>query len=557
VVSTISLVSGILEAVVLLLVVAAALSLTDGSRLVVSLPVVPDAGVAVGVGLIIAAGAALAVILLHVVCAWLTAVLAGHVLHEARARVVRAVCGAAWDRQARDREGALQETAMTLAVETANLVPVATSWLMSVTALTALLAAALAVDPLASVVVALLGLVVVLVFAPLRRLTYQLGSAFTHRNAEFAEEVSQWATLAQEHRVFGVEDQRTEAIVGGSAATSRALVRDRFTSLIGVSLFRDLAVLFLVAAVGGLHLLGDIDLGAVGSVVILVLRTLQYAQGAQSSLQSLSSKVANLGLLLERVGSLEAEPARRGSTAADSFGTLEVRGVSYAYEAGTPVLHDLSLQLTAGESVGVIGPSGAGKTTLGLLLVRLRAPSGGVIAVDGTDVGDIDPVSWSRLVALVPQEPRLFAGSVAENIAFMRPEISRAQVEAAAAEAQVIDDIRRLPAGFDTVLGPGGSGLSGGQKQRIAFARALVGAPSLLVLDEPTSALDARSEELLQQTIVGLRGRVTLVVIAHRTSTLRVCDRVLAIVGGRIVADGRLQDAMATVAGHQPAVPRR
>ena len=134
---------------------------------------------------------------------------------------------------------------------------------------------------------------------------------------------------------------------------------------------------------------------------------------------------------------------------------------------------------------------------------------------------------------------------MADNIAFLRTGITREAIEAAAASAHVVDDILRLPQGFDTELGPRGAGLSGGQKQRIAIARALVGEPQLLVLDEPTSALDVRSEQLLQQTIQDLKGRVTLVIVAHRLTTLACCDRVIAMADGRVQTIGTLEEALA------------
>jgi ABC-type multidrug transport system fused ATPase/permease subunit len=194
----------------------------------------------------------------------------------------------------------------------------------------------------------------------------------------------------------------------------------------------------------------------------------------------------------------------------------------------------ITLTIDAGEIVGVVGPSGAGKSTLVQLLLRLRVPSRGTITVSGIPYEDIEPSSWHRLVALVPQDPKLFGGSVHDNIAFHRPGITRERVEQAAAAAHVAHDVRELPEGFDTMLGPRGTGLSGGQKQRVAIARALVGEPQLVVLDEPTSALDTRSEQLLLQTIEELEGRVTMVIVAHRLTTLARCDRLLAMNHGHL-----------------------
>jgi ATP-binding cassette, subfamily B, bacterial len=141
---------------------------------------------------------------------------------------------------------------------------------------------------------------------------------------------------------------------------------------------------------------------------------------------------------------------------------------------------------------------------------------------------------WARQVALVPQEPRLMEATVEENIRFHRPELSLSDIESAADAASIADEIRSLPNGFQTMLGPRGGGLSGGQKQRVAIARALVGAPQLLVLDEPTSALDSVSEERLQDTIEKLKGTIAMVIVAHRLSTLDACDRLIRMTGGEL-----------------------
>jgi ABC-type multidrug transport system fused ATPase/permease subunit len=172
------------------------------------------------------------------------------------------------------------------------------------------------------------------------------------------------------------------------------------------------------------------------------------------------------------------------------------------------------------------------------LLLRLRRPTTGQITVDGRPYEEFDPGAWARRVALVPQEPRLFAGTVAENIAFHRSSFDRDAVVRAAEQAHVAGEIQRLDGGFDAELGPRGEGLSGGQRQRLAIARALLGEPQLLVLDEPTSALDVHSERLLQQTIAELRGRVTIVIVAHRLTTIESCDRLLILEGGRTASLG-------------------
>jgi ABC-type multidrug transport system fused ATPase/permease subunit len=152
------------------------------------------------------------------------------------------------------------------------------------------------------------------------------------------------------------------------------------------------------------------------------------------------------------------------------------------------------------------------------------------------DLTDVDRSWWTSKVSFVPQDPTLFTGTVAENIRFFRPGISDDSLRRAAKQANVLDEIQRLPNGFDTHLGERGSQLSGGQRQRVSIARALAGDPELLIMDEPTSALDGRSETLIRDTMSRLRGRVTTIVIAHRMSTLDLCDRIMVIEAGRVSA---------------------
>jgi len=184
--------------------------------------------------------------------------------------------------------------------------------------------------------------------------------------------------------------------------------------------------------------------------------------------------------------------------------------------------------------LGVVGPSGGGKSTLVQVLLRLRLPRSGSVLVNGVPYQEHRDSDWTRLVTLVPQEPRLMEASIAENIRFFRSGISDEQVRSAARAAHVEAEMIAQSHGFDTVLGPRGSGLSGGQKQRLAIARALVGKPAVIVLDEPTSALDAESERLVQDTIRELKGTVTFVIVAHRATTLALCDRLVVVRNGSV-----------------------
>ena len=225
-------------------------------------------------------------------------------------------------------------------------------------------------------------------------------------------------------------------------------------------------------------------------------------------------------------------------------GAVEFADLSFRYPSrpDRPALHRVSFRLAPGERVALIGPSGAGKTTVLQLLLRFYDPDSGRILFDGVDLRRADPQELRARIGLVAQEPTIFADDVAENIRYGRPEASLAELREAAEAAHALEFIEKLPQGFATQLGERGVRLSGGQRQRIAIARAILRDPALLLLDEATSALDAESERLVQAALDRLMAGRTTLVIAHRLATVLKADRILVLDQGRIVESGRHEE---------------
>jgi ABC-type multidrug transport system fused ATPase/permease subunit len=219
-------------------------------------------------------------------------------------------------------------------------------------------------------------------------------------------------------------------------------------------------------------------------------------------------------------------------------GRVEMRGVSLRYDGSGPALDGIDLTVEAGRTVALVGPSGSGKTSLVALIARLYDPSEGSVAIDGADVRSVELTSLRSQVAFVGDESFLFTASIAENIAYARPEASREEIEAAARRAQADEFIGDLPAGYETLVGERGLTLSGGQRQRVAIARALLADPRILILDDATSSVDATTEAEIKTGLgEAMAGRTTFV-IAHRLSTVSLADEVVVMDGGRIVDRG-------------------
>jgi subfamily B ATP-binding cassette protein MsbA len=239
---------------------------------------------------------------------------------------------------------------------------------------------------------------------------------------------------------------------------------------------------------------------------------------------------------------LEREDARRVEGFREA---LRFDHVSFEYQAGEPVLRDVSLTVRPGQVVALVGPSGAGKSTFVDLVPRFHDPTSGRVTIDGTDLREVRLADLRAQLGIVTQETILFHDTVRANIAYGTEDPSQEAVEAAARAAHAHDFIVEMPNGYDTVLGERGVRLSGGQRQRIAIARALFRNPPILILDEATSALDTESERLVQQAIEELVHDRTVLVIAHRLSTVRRADQIVVLEAGRIVEQGSHEELLA------------
>ncbi len=332
---------------------------------------------------------------------------------------------------------------------------------------------------------------------------------------------------------------RVDAIV--AAAVVRARVRGMF---FGAITFAAFTAVVIVLWQGGV-LVSEGKLTA-GELITFLIYTITIA-GSVSSLASFFSVYQESVGAAERVFELIerpspiTNPATAAALAARPRGELALEQVSFQYQAGEDqpwALRQVDLRVPAGQIVALVGPSGAGKTTLVSLLPRFWDPTDGVIRLDGQDLRSLNLGDLRRAIGVVPQEPALFSGTIRENIAYARPGAPADAVEAAARAAHAHEFIERLPGGYDALVGERGVKLSGGQRQRIAIARAILKDPAVLILDEATSSLDNESERLIEDALDRLLVGRTTVIIAHRLSTVRRADRIVVLDHGRIVEEG-------------------
>ncbi|MDQ1443595.1 MAG: ATP-binding cassette, subfamily bacterial [Acidimicrobiaceae bacterium] len=535
VISLSSVVAGMAQAGILYLLVQAAVAVAGGSQAVTDhRSIIGRVHLEVPQAVAVALGLVLVMLVAELVAVKTGATMSAAAQTKARNDVFGHFLRASWDVQSRERQGHLQEL-LTTHVERVGLAAILLgTGTVSFFNFITLMIAAFAVSPVGTLVILVGTGVLFSILRPLAKLTRASAREQAGANAAYAVRVAEAVRLAQEIRVFGSESSVEDLTQDAARGAEGSLSRTRFLVRALPNVYQAAALALVLGAVAGIYWADLKHVGGLGAVVLFLVRGLSYSQSMQGVYQQSAEMVTYITELDGWQRTYQAHAVVDGERALERVDRVQFRDVSFAYVESVPVLRDVSFSVEHGESIGIVGPSGAGKSTLVQLLLRLRDPARGEFIVNAAPAQSYRLADFHRTVAFVPQEPRLVRGTVAENIRFYRPGISDEAVVAAARLAHVHDDIARWAGGYDRDIGDGADDLSGGQKQRLVIARALAGDPSVLILDEPTSALDARSEELFQGSLNQLKGRLTMFIVAHRLSTLDVCDRIMVIEDGRL-----------------------
>ena len=404
------------------------------------------------------------------------------------------------------------------------------------------LVAAVLLNALAALMLVAMIVGLSIVLRPVMQRTKRYSRAAAKVLLHYGQEVTEATRMSRDVRIFHARDAILSRLDGISTKLARLRKRSMFVNGVTTPVYQYLGMLIIVGALAAASGLHSVDITEFGAIALLLLRSLSYGQQLQNAYQTFIDSMPYLEKLEADRANYQAHETPDGSITLEAIHSLELDSVRYSYDGESEALSGVSVSFRVGEIVGLVGASGSGKSTLSQLILRMRQPTAGRIVVNRTDAEEYTLASWYRYVSLVPQDPRLLHATVHDNIAFLDPTITKDDVIAAAKLANVHEVIEELEHGYDTNIGPAFRDLSGGQIQRIGIARALARGAQVLVLDEPTSALDVHSEAVIQKTLESLREHTLVLIIAHRLSTLSICDRVLVMRDGEVETMGSLSD---------------
>ncbi len=532
--SLLSILNGLLEAVFLVVLAKCAFTVANGKELVL---LAAEVEITLGQALVFTAVLLLIRLITSLLVVFYTSEISYRTIRNLRLRLIDAYLNSSWPVKESEAAGSLQQLMVKFPEQAGGLVTSICTSVAALGTLGSMLLVALFINPLGTLLILCLVLFLSVVIRPIRKLLRRLSQITASSQVSFSNDVAMTASLSLELHTFGVLGKTKKSLAD---TVTRYGLAERKVQTIASLISPVYITLTYVSALVSL-LIGSIiapsQSESMAGVMLLMLRSLGYGQLIQQGLVAISSTSPAIDIVESAIEKYQtSRTTARESTLLDEIFEISFDEVNFSYRNDSNILRDFNFKLTKGEVIGVIGASGSGKSTFLQLILGLRETSNGSIKVNGLELSRIDRYSLSSLIAYVPQESTLLTGTVRENVSFFRENVSTAMILDSLETVGLKDYIETLPLGLDTTLGERGQFLSGGQRQRLSIARAIVNSPSVLILDEPTSSLDHTSESLLVQAIEKLKGSVTIVIVAHKLNTLKMCDRLMLIENGKITS---------------------
>lgn len=455
--------------------------------------------------------------------------------------MLRRTFAASWAYLLKQKLGYIQGTLVRDIQMTSALLEVMGQVIQSFTGFAMYLLVALNISSRMTLATLAAGVVLLGIVRPLMRRVQQMADAMAATEKKVSHFLSEHVLGMKAVKAAGAEESALADSHRLFTYLRQLYVKKAFMRSLSTSLFQPFSIFFVIILFSITYHEPGFSLVSFAATLYLIQKIFTYLESGQGALNSLSELVPYAQNVLAFKHMLTTHAEVKSDAGNEPFvfkQSLEFKDVSLLYQDEVSALSGVTFRINHGDTVGLIGPSGAGKTTIADLLLRLFEPSGGDILVDGRSLSHIAIASWRAHIGYVAQDIFLLNDTIKENIRFYYPDLTDDDIISAAKQANLYDFVMSLKDGFDTVVGDHGVMLSGGQRQRVVLARALARRPSILLLDEATSALDTESEKLIQQAIQSLHGQITVLIIAHRISTIESADTVIVLEKGRVIEQG-------------------